>query len=169
MVFIKTTLLILVFGTISSIGVKIANRYKARAKNLKQIKKGLKILETKVTYTYEQLPDLFFDISKRIGGGVGNLFFDAGTRMQLEFAGEAWEKCIDDSKIYLNSDDKEALKSLGKLLGKTDIKGQLNQICLVNNFLDEQIKEAIDSKNRNEKLYRKLGVIVGLAVVIVLI
>lgn len=169
MIFIKTTLLFLVFGTISSIGIKISNGYKIRAHNLKQIKKGLKILETKVTYTYEQLPYIFLDISHKINGPVGKLFSDTGTRMQLEFAGEAWEKCIDDSRIYLNYEDKEALKSLGKLLGKTDIQGQLNQISLVNNFLDEQIKEAVESKEKNEKMYKKLGVIVGLAVVIVLV
>lgn len=89
--------------------------------------------------------------------------------MNLEFAGEAWEKCIDESNLSLNNDDKDALKSLAKLLGNTDINGQLSQIHLVNNFLEEQIKDAIEAKVKNEKLYKKLGVIVGLAVVIVLI
>ncbi len=89
--------------------------------------------------------------------------------MNIEFAGEAWEKCVDESNLSLNNEDKEALKSLAKLLGNTDINGQLSQINLVNNFLDEQIKDATEAKLKNEKLYKKLGIIVGLAVVIVLI
>ena len=169
MLLVKGIMLILVFWTISSIGMKLAKSYKVRAYNLKQIKKGLKIFETKIMYTYEELPELFMDISEKIGGDVGNLFLDVSKNMELEFAGEAWEKCIDSSKLQLAQDDKEALKSLGKLLGKTDIDGQLNQLRLVNSFLDEQIKEAVLSRAKNETMYKKLGVIVGIAMVIVLI
>jgi len=169
MIFIKFIILAVVFGTISAIGVKMASSYKTRANNLKQIKKALKILEAKITYTYDKLPDLFFEISKKIGGDVGDLFFDIGRNMELEFAGEAWEKCIDKSNLALTNEDKDALKSLGKLLGSTNVQGQLNQLYLVNEFLDEQIKDAVESKNKNETMYKKLGIIVGLAVVIVLI
>jgi stage III sporulation protein AB len=169
MIVVKIIMLFLVFGTICAIGMKIANSYKARAYNLKQIKKGLKILETKISYTNEELPDLFLDISKKVAGDVCRLFFDAGQNMELEFAGEAWEKSVDSTNLALTTDDKEALKSLGKLLGKTDIEGQLSQLALVNNFLDEQIKEATEAKDKNVNMYKKLGIIVGLAVVIVLI
>ena len=169
MIIVKVIMLFLVFGTISAIGVRLANGYAVRANNLKQIKKGLKLLEAKITYTYEELPDLFLEISKKIKGNVGRLFYDVGRGMELEFAGEAWEKCVDESKLNLNDEDRDLLKSLGKLLGNTDIQGQLNQIYLVNNFLDEQIKDATEARAKNEVMYKKLGVIVGLAVVIVLI
>lgn len=139
-----------------------------RANNLKQIKRALNIFEAKIIYANETIPEVFFEISKKINNDVGKLFFEASRRMRLEFAGEAWEKCIDNSKLMLLNEDKEALKSLGKLLGSTDISGQINQLNLVNTFLDEQIKDAVESKGKNEKMYKKLGIIVGLAVVIVL-
>ena len=136
---------------------------------LKQIKKALNIFETKIMYTYEPIPDVFLEISKKIKGDVGKLFGDASRNMSLDFAGDAWEKSLNNSNIMLLEDDKEALRSLGKLLGSTDIDGQLSQIRLVNGFLNEQIKEAIEQKNKNETMYKKLGIIVGLAVVIVLV
>lgn len=89
--------------------------------------------------------------------------------MELEFAGEAWERCIDSTNIMINEEDREVLKSLGKLLGSTDIDGQVSQIDMVNEFLDERINEAIDQKNKNEKMYKKLGIIVGLGIVIILV
>lgn len=89
--------------------------------------------------------------------------------MQLEFAGEAWERCIEDTKLMITNEDRESLKSLGKMLGSTDIDGQISQINMVNIFLDEQIKEAIEQKKINEKMYKKLGIIIGLAVVIILV
>lgn len=169
MLVLKIVMLFAVFGTISTIGVKISNRYTERANNLKQIKKALNIFETKIMYTYEPIPDVFLEISKKIKGDVGKLFLDASRNMSLDFAGDAWEKSLNNSNIMLLEDDKEALRSLGKLLGSTDIDGQLSQIRLVNGFLNEQIKEAIEQKNKNETMYKKLGIIVGLAVVIVLI
>lgn len=105
----------------------------------------------------------------KIKGEVGELFLNTSKRMSLEFAGEAWEKCLDSTNLMINEEDKEALKSLGKLLGSTDIEGQINQIDMVSSFLDEQINEAIDQKNKNEKMYKKLGIIIGLAVVIILV
>lgn len=169
MLILKMIMLMAVFGTISMIGIKISNRYVQRANNLKQIKKALNIFETKIMYTYEPIPDVFLEIAQKIKGDVGKLFFEANKQMQLDFAGEAWEKCINNSNLMLLEEDKEALKSLGKLLGNTDIEGQISQIRLVNTFLDEQIKEATESRNKNEKMYKKLGVIVGIAVVIVLV
>lgn len=169
MLVLKIVMLFAVFGTISTIGVKISNRYTERANNLKQIKKALNIFETKIMYTYEPIPDVFLEISKKIKGDVGKLFGDASRNMSLDFAGDAWEKSLNNSNIMLLEDDKEALRSLGKLLGSIDIDGQLSQIRLVNGFLNEQIKEAIEQKNKNETMYKKLGIIVGLAVVIVLV
>ena len=162
MLVLKIVMLFAVFGTISTIGVKISNRYTERANNLKKIKKALNIFETKIMYTYEPIPDVFLEISKKIKG-------DASRNMSLDFAGDAWEKSLNNSNIMLLEDDKEALRSLGKLLGSTDIDGQLSQIRLVNGFLNEQIKEAIEQKDKNETMYKKLGIIVGLAVVIVLV
>ena len=46
---------------------------------------------------------------------------------------------------------------------------QLNEINLVDNFLDKQIETAFDVKQKNEKLYKILGTSAGIAIAIVLI
>lgn len=168
MLVVKCFLLIGVFSTSTIIGCKISKKYVDRADNLKKIKKGLYIFETKIEYTYDLLPDIFLEISKKIKGECGKIFYEVSKNMEVEFAGEAWDKAIDNSNLFFTIEDKEALKSLGKLLGTTDVDGQVRQIKLVNNFIDMQIKEAELQKNKNEKLYKKLGIIVGFAVVIVL-
>ena len=40
---------------------------------------------------------------------------------------------------------------------------------MTENFLDEQIRQAQEEKNKNEKLYKKLGMSIGMAIVIILI
>ena len=61
------------------------------------------------------------------------------------------------------------VKNLSKLLGRTDLEGQISQIELTSNFLDEQIEKAERERQKNESMYRKLGMIIGLGIVIILI
>ena len=158
-----------IFLVCSIIGLLKSQKYVYRVEELQEFKNALNMFKTKIKFTYEPIPDVFLEISKKIKGDVGKLFWDASRNMSLDFAGDAWEKSLNNSNIMLLEDDKEALRSLGKLLGSTDIDGQLSQIRLVNGFLNEQIKEAIEQKDKNETMYKKLGIIVGLAVVIVLV
>ncbi len=47
--------------------------------------------------------------------------------------------------------------------------GQLSEIALVEGFLSDQIVTATEEQKKNEKLYKSLGIIVGLGAVIILI
>ena len=49
------------------------------------------------------------------------------------------------------------------------MQGQLNEINLTMDFLDTQIQEAEIECRKNEKMYRSLGTIFGLAIIIILI
>ena len=55
------------------------------------------------------------------------------------------------------------------MLGKTDVNGQLSEIELTMSFLDTQITVAQEECKKNEKMYRTLGTIFGLAIIIILI
>ena len=89
--------------------------------------------------------------------------------MNFFSAGDAWNKAIDTDILNINLEDKNVLKNLSKLLGATDLEGQLSQIEMTSNFLDEQIKKAEKEREKNESMYRKLGMIIGLGIVIILI
>ena len=92
-----------------------------------------------------------------------------GENMKELSAGEAWEKAVQTSETNLNNEDIHVLLMLSKMLGQTDVEGQISQIEITENFLEKQITEAEEEKNKNEKLYRKLGTTIGLAIVIILI
>ena len=71
--------------------------------------------------------------------------------------------------LNLKKEDKEALKEFGILLGKTNKEGQINQIKFVSELLERQIEKAEIEKAKNETMYKKLGMIFGIGLVIVLI
>ena len=83
---------------------------------------------------------------------------------------EAWEKAVDEAEITTNlkKEDITAIKTLGKMLGNTDVEGQVSQIELTQNVLQEQIKIAQEERKKNSKLYRTLGLASGLTVAIIL-
>ena len=89
--------------------------------------------------------------------------------MNFKSAGEAWNTAVETDILNINAEDKNILKDLGKLLGKTDLKGQVNQIDLTSSFLDNQIKKAEIEREKNERMYRTLGMILGLGIVIILL
>ena len=55
------------------------------------------------------------------------------------------------------------------MLGKTDIGGQVSELNLSMELIDSQIEKAEEYCRKSEKMYRSLGSIVGLAIIIVLI
>ena len=88
--------------------------------------------------------------------------------MKSNNANISWEKAIDESITNLKEEDKHILKTLSKLLGQTDSEGQISQIEITENFLEGQIKSAQEERQKNEKLYSRLGTTIGLAIVIIL-
>ena len=88
--------------------------------------------------------------------------------MEKDNANIECKKSVDECVTNLNKEDKQVLKTLSKLLGQTDSEGQINQIEITQNFIDIQIKNAQEEKQKNEKLYSRLGTTIGLAIVIIL-
>ena len=138
---VKILLLTVVMGMCTVLGIMKANKYKLRVIDLQEIKKALNFAKTKMRYTY----------------------------MKSLNAGQAWEKAVDESSNNLTNEDINIIKGLSKLLGKTDLEGQLMQIELTAKLLDEQIIEATNLQNKNTKLYKTLGATVGLAIMIIFI
>ena len=89
--------------------------------------------------------------------------------MKTNTAGQSWKMAIEDSDTNILNEDKNVLVSLSKMLGKTDLEGQVNQIEQTSEFLDIQIQKAEKERDKNEKLYKSLGMIIGISLVILLI
>ena len=169
MIFLKWTILILIFFISCLIGMMLANRYKIREQELKDMKYALNILKTKMQYTYEPLPTIFMEIANKFDGNIGYIFKSASENMEKLSAGEAWKNSVKSSNLSLKNDDLKVIESLEKLLGKTDIEGQISEIELTEKFLDKQISNAEEERSKSEKLYKHLSIIAGLTIVIILI
>ena len=145
MVFIKAFILLLIFLTSLHGGKIIAKKYSNRVSELKEMKNALNMFLTKIKFTYESVPETFKEIGNNVNGNIGQIFRLASEHMKEKSAGDAWEEVVE----------------------KTDTS--FSEIKLVQDFLNTQIDVAERERQKNEKLYKTLGGVVGLAVVIILI
>lgn len=165
---IKYILLLGIFGLSTAIGMTISKTYENRVIELKEFKNILNMMKTKIKFTYEPLADIFKQIANNNETNVERIFGQMANQITYFQTREVWENCIQEADISINQEDKDILKKLGKLLGQTDVDGQISEIEVTENFLNMQIEKAEEEKKKNQKMYKTLGITVGLIFVIVL-
>lgn len=166
---IKIVMLFVIFLLSNFIGKMIAGKYRYRLDELQEIKNALNIFKTKIKFTYNPIPEIFDEISKNSSKNVGEIFLKAREKMKNQTAGKSWEEAVLESENNLKKEDRQTLSTLSKMLGKCDVEGQISQIDITLDFLEKHIQDAENEKNKNERLYSKLGTIMGLALVIILV
>ena len=113
---IKYCMLFLVFILSALTGRYIAQKYRYRLEELEEIKNALNIFKSKIKFTYEPIPEIFGEISKNTNYNISKLFKQATENMQDETASLAWETAVDEFSGNINKEDKQAIKTLSKLL-----------------------------------------------------
>lgn len=166
---LKFVFLILIFLTSAYIGISFAKRFYIREKELINMRRALQIFEEKIKFTYETVPDVFYDISKVINNEIGKIFGNASTYMKEMTSSEAWEKACDEANTDLTKEDLITIKGMAKMLGKCDLDGQVSEIKLMEKFIDTKIEDAKMERNKNEKMYKTLGLTFGAGIIVVLI
>lgn len=145
---IKYSILFLIVIATSLIGKFLAKKYKERLEELEEMKNALNMFKAKIKFTYEPIPEIFQEISENTNPNIANIFKNAKEKMKYHNANVAWEEAIDESINNLKEEDKQVIKTLAKLLGQTDLEGQTSQIEMTQNFLERQIKEAQEEKQK---------------------
>ena len=171
MIFLKYIMLFILFILANLIGRILSQKYVYRLNELNEFKNFLNIFKTKIRFTCDTIPDIFQDFSEKTKKNISKIFCLANKKMKYETAGQAWEEAIEEAKPELNlkEEDLNVIKMLAKMLGNTDIEGQISQIEITEKLLETQIGEAKEEKDKNQKLYQKLGTTIGLGIVILLI
>ncbi len=143
----------------SIIGFIIADNFKYRPKTLRDLQVALSMLETEINYGHSTLPEALRSISRKCEKDV-----DGFT------ACEAWEKALNKfySNSYITKNDYEILIAFGKYLGFTDKKDQIKNIKLTVDNLKQQEILALEEKQKNEKLWKYLGILSGLMIFLLL-
>lgn len=148
--------------------------YTRRVRELRAFQHALHILESEIMFTSTPLPQAVLKISRRLDRPLDRLFGLFGHILGQRIgytAGEALAVAISKSRnlLCLNGEDIDIILGFGKNLGSTDRENQEKNFRLVKYQLGVQLKEAEEERNKNERLYKSLGFLLGAALVILLV
>lgn len=171
MEFLRYLFLISILTCSTSAGFLFSRGYADRVRELNFLSNLINILQNKIKFTHKPLPEILDEISKIKGNTkISEIFLKSGQKLKNKKIENAWNEAISEEKIFLNlkNEDINLIKTLGNVLGKTDVEGQMSEINQFNTLLKVQIKNAEEERNKNSKMYKSLGTIIGLAIVIIL-
>lgn len=174
MILIKFLSSIGIFLSCTLIGQFYGNKYSSRLSNLIYLEQCIKILETEIIFGATPMPDALHNVYKKGNRKVSYIFeiikedllFKKPNNLINSFL------TVEDmlySELSLKKQDVELFLSLGRVLGTSDRNDQEKNFIFTLNQIRNQIAEAKEEKYKNEKLYKSLGIISGLVLIILLI
>lgn len=164
---------ILIVVSTSIIGILKAKEYENRTLEIRDLICLLQMLETEICYMSNILCDALYNCGKtNMQRNVTNIFIEAAELLKsLKMTSfDAWNNAINNNinKTSLNEEDTEILRNLGNSLGTSDNDGQIKNIRFVLKQLEVQLSKAEADRIKYQSMYRKLGILGGIALAVML-
>lgn len=165
---------ILVISACTLLGFEVANKYKLRPLQLRALRSMLNLLEAEIVYASTPLPLALEKVARHASAPLNSLFLKAREELLAGdglTAGEAWLKAVDSMQgtMHLDEEDLNILREFGAGLGGSDKEEQIKNLQLTKELLKQQEWKADERRNKNERMWRTMGFLTGMAIVLILI
>lgn len=158
----------------SSLGYLYSSNYVKRLENLVYLKGAIKVLETEIVYGATPLPEALLNVYKKSNPKISQIFKDIESDLRNNKRGLALNSFLFvEEKMYkdyfFKKEEIEVFMDLGRVIGSSDRKDQEKNFILVLDQIERLVEEARYERDKNEKMYRNLGVLSGLGIIIILL
>lgn len=157
----------------SNMGLTWARVFEKRTRQLISLEGAIQLLETEILYGATPLPEAMEQVSGRCDSEVAALFGNTAEelrKMEGMTAGEAWGRAVNRflPETALNDHDLQILRRLGSALGVSDRDDQAKHLQLAKSQLKISTVQAETAARKNVSIYKYLGFLGGLLLVLVL-
>lgn len=165
---------VIVIISSTCIGMKLSDKLNVQLELLRKMKHLVILIRGEIKYNNSYLGQAFLNISNRICEPYKGLMIEVAEKLDDEtgetFA-DIWKKGVEEKLLKTELSKKHILKlqELGDTLGFLDKEMQMSNFDLFIDRLDCEIEESVQKNKENCKLYRSLGVLSGIAIVILTI
>ncbi len=163
----------LILATTTKIGFDVARRYRERPEHLRQLQSVLQGLATEIAYGATPLPEAFSNLASTHSPPAQVMLRAAATSLSQPgcTAATAWQVGIDAllKVSAITASDLAIVQQLGAVLGLSDRRDQERHLLLAVQHLQREEARAEQERQQNERMWRYLGVLSGLMLVIVLV
>ncbi len=154
------------------VGIMKSKNLATREHILREMIVFLNLVKNDIRYMMNILPNAYEIARQKLNTSlkiaIGKIVVDMINCSNNTMLEQSIVKNINDIE-ELTKYDKEVFISTLKNLGRSDLDSQINIIDNCISIIENQIKEANEIKLKNSKLYKTVGVITGLMIVIVFI
>lgn len=167
----KNILIILIMAICALLGEYCSGRLREKCRFLKEIEYMLEELGLMIEYESAEVSEIIKRLTKNKRLSELGFLKNISEKNQIgSDLGMLWENSVECKQYsFLNAEEIEFIKDIGRKLGKSDIGGQLNSIRYEKSELEKMIRSADEDNRRKSKLYRSLGVLCGAFIVILFI
>ncbi len=152
----------------------MAGNFKKRVRQLEELQNAMTQLEYSIDFSGITLSDAFERIAHNTETSLKPVFLYVSQRLKTNPGSDmksVWKRAIDKWRddLALTETDIEIIKDFSEVLGEGNREKEKNNIKITAMRLSMAVHEAISERDRNVKMYRGLGFLVGIFIVIVLI
>lgn len=170
---VKLISAVLILFSASMVGWQIGRYYAHRPIQLRALLVALQMLETEIVYGLTPLHRAFVKVGHRVCEDVGKMFLLAAELLITERAQSAEESMKQAmsrlwSQTALRKQEKDVMASLAVVIGSSDREDQQKHLRLAVTHLRGLEEEARAEQEKYEKMYKSLGFLGGLLVVILM-
>lgn len=172
--FFKISISTLIVILSALVGYIISLTYDIRIKQLSAFIYSIKIMEAEMNYSKSYLHDIVNKLSTNNEKVIADLYKKVCKGLQNNSGKEftiLWNDSVEQAlnTSSLTQTDIRLIKDFGKSIGKIDLKNQKKIYDYFLKRLDLQLEDAREEKNKKSRVYKNLGVAIGIMVVVVLI
>ncbi len=171
MLILKIAGAVLIIFSTAGLGFAMAKKYRERIKELRQLQIAFQMLSSEISYCATPLPFAFNRVGQKLNEPVSDIFLNAAELLENSEGrelGDMWRGAVNEifPITFLNTKDKQILLSVSSFLGYSDQVHQEKQIKLILHQLKQSEEEAWGTLHSNERMWKYLGVLGGLMLVI---
>lgn len=171
--FLKIISNIVIIICCTLLGIHMSHRYTRRIYNIRILQSILAHLETEIIHYSTFLSQAIRNSVKSLGG-EWRLFFIEIARVLEEknesSLADAWQESIKplQNNAYIGKAEYEIMYRFGMQLGSSDKKSQEKYFQLAQEQLKIEEKNAQQLRLKYDRMYRSLGILLGLGIAIIL-
>lgn len=163
-----------VIGAAGFLGLSVAQAYRNRPRELREMQTALHLLQTEIAYGATPLAEALESIGPRVASPVGPLMTETARELAAGYGStlkEAWEFALSGyrTESFLGEEDLAVVRGLGDVLGASDRDDQVKHLGLAIERLKAQAAKAENEAHINVRLWQCLGFAGGMALTLVLI
>jgi stage III sporulation protein AB len=163
---------LLIVAATTSFGFYAAHLLSQRSKQLRNIKLALKLFETEIMFGHIPLNEAMKRIAEQVEKPIGLIFKTFALKLETNEVDvtQCWESSLKEiwPITALKKQDYEILKSFGNSIGLHDLNTEQKNIKLALSHIEREESEAHIVQNQNERMFKILGFLLGLLIILLL-